>query len=170
MQFHLTNDIARPKRTGATAPQLAMPEQDDNPRQLPLEADDFFFYLPTSPYEDLCKALGSKEKADEERILPGPISSNRHDLQGDLTLFKGLEEGIDTFRALGMPVDWNHLSIKTGEPKWIIGQGKDLFVGPAIGGGEHERSRHCRGSSWGARRQRMNRLTSYRSFRLRPPR
>ena len=88
---------------------------------------DFTLYLPLSKAE---------QDEDGNWILEGPLSSERKDLQGQRMLYDSLSKGISRFASSeGRIVDWNHYSVTKGDPKWIIGEGVDLYDGPAIGGG-----------------------------------
>lgn len=88
----------------------------------------FEFFVPVS----LCKSGTGEE---EEWMLSGPLSSERIDLQGETVLFSALQKGLKTFLEYGMPVDYNHLSLSSHSPKYIIGEGVKLFEGPTPNGG-----------------------------------
>ena len=75
-------------------------------------------------YVDVCKAEGGPESDDME--VSGPVASEQRDLQGDTMLRVGIWKSlVGYFKNYGAHVDWEHLYVKTHDPKWIIGRGKE---------------------------------------------
>lgn len=91
------------------------------------------------PFNLVLSIAKSEVDSSGDWIISGPLSSQRRDLQGEVVLYEGLLKGLNrAFKKLGMPVDYDHKSVQKGHesPKYIVGQGIELFEGPARDGGK----------------------------------
>lgn len=101
--------------------------------------NEFEFFIPIE------KSGVSIDPATGDVIVDGPMSTVRRDLQGERVLEGAVASGLNTFIRLGMPIDYNHLSVKVPTPKefeeqgapfrFIMGEGIEVHDGPAPGGG-----------------------------------
>ena len=83
---------------------------------------------PFSVYVPLVKAYDSPD--GKSWVFEAPLSEPGKDLQHERMNMAGLRKGLDTFRRLDMPVDWDHLWERTREPKYLIGKGISLYDAP----------------------------------------
>jgi hypothetical protein len=83
----------------------------------------FNFYAP------IIKAA-VEELPEGDWLVKGPLTNPDWDLQREKMTVKGLKTGLGIYAKLGRPVDWHHLWEKTGEPKWLIGRGVEIFDAP----------------------------------------